>query len=117
MLLLVLRFVKLLAVSAAFAGTAGAFLGGDLRARRLAVFGLGVPGIGTAWVMGFLLASERGISLLSAWILLAMTLSFFSMQVLLWAVAKEGRTSATIAALAAAPLVSTVALMVFRPWG
>lgn len=114
-MLLALRLVKLLAVAATFAGAVGAFLPEDLVARRRAVFWLGAPGIGAAWAFGFFLAAEQGISMLQTWILSAMVLSFFSLQVLLWTVAKPGRRSAIAAALAIGPLCATVALMVYRP--
>lgn len=115
MLLLVLRFVKLLAVFASFAGAIGAFLPEDLVARRRAVFWLGAPGIGAAWAFGFFIAAEQGVSLMQGYLLAAMALSFFSLQVLLWTVAKENRRTGLAATLALAPLVATVALMVFRP--
>ena len=115
MLLLVLRLVKLLAVGAAFAGTVGAFLPEDLVARRRAVFWLGAPGIGAAWAFGFFIAAEQGVSLLQGYLIGAMVLSFFTLQVLLWTVAKEGRRTGIAAALALVPLCATVALMVFRP--
>jgi hypothetical protein len=53
--------------------------------------------------------------LLQGWVLAAMVLSFFSLQVLIWSVAKEGRRTTTAAALALLPLLTTVGLMVFRP--
>ena len=115
MLLLVLRLVKMLAVGATFAGAVGAFLPEDLIARRRAVFWLGAPGIGGAWAFGFFLAAEQGVSLLQGYLIAAMVLSFFTLQVLLWTVAKEGRRSGLAASLALVPLVATVALMVFRP--
>jgi hypothetical protein len=113
--LLALRFVKLLCVFAAFAGAVGAFLPEDLVARRRAAFWLGIPGIACAWAFGFFLAAEQAVPLLQGWVLGAMVLSFFSLQVLLWSVAKDGRRSPTAATFALVPLLATVALMVFRP--
>lgn len=114
-MLLTLRFVKLLCVFAAFAGTVGAFLPEDLVARRRAAFWLGVPGIALAWAFGFFLAGEQSVPMLQGWVLGSMALSFFTLQVLLWSVAKPGRRSPTAATLALFPLLGTVALMVFRP--
>jgi hypothetical protein len=113
--LLALRFVKLLCVFAAFAGAVGAFLPEELLARRRAAFWLGIPGIACAWAFGFFLAAEQAVPLLQGWVLAAMVLSFFSLQVLIWSVAKEGRRTTTAAALALLPLLTTVGLMVFRP--
>ena len=67
------------------------------------------------WACGFGLALAEDLSLLAAWALGAMALSLFSLQVVLYAVGKDGRRTPTVAVLAVAPLVATVALMVWRP--
>jgi hypothetical protein len=110
-----LRFAKVLAVATLFTGTVGAFLARDLRDRRLFAYGLAGPGFGMAWAFGFGLAAAMEISLLSSWILGALVLSFFSLQVVLFAVGKEGRRSPIVASLAIAPLVATVGLMIWKP--
>jgi hypothetical protein len=114
-LLLLLRFAKVLAVAALFAGTTGAFLARDLRDRRVFAFVLAGPGFGLAWACGFGLAASMELPLLSTWALGAMVLSLFSLQVVLYGVGKEGRRGPIAAALALVPLVGTVALMVWRP--
>lgn len=114
-MLLLLKFLKVLAVAALFSGTAGAFVARDLADRRRFAYWLAGPGFGVAWACGFGLAAYEEIWLLSAWILGTMALSLFSLQVVLYAVGKEGRRSAGAAALAILPLVGAVALMVWRP--
>ena len=110
-----LRFVKVLAVAMLFTGSVGAVLARDLADRRRFAFTLAGPGLGLAWAVGFGLASVTQVSLLSWWILGAFALSLFSLQVVLYAVGKEGRRTVTVAALVVLPLVATVALMVWRP--
>ena len=112
---LLLHFVNILAVAVLFAGTVGAFLARDLRDRQLFAYALAGPGFGATWACGFGLAVALEVPLLSAWILGAMVLSFFSLQVVLFAVGKEGRRTAVVASLAIAPLIGAVALMVWKP--
>jgi hypothetical protein len=114
-LLNLLRFLKVLAVAALFTGTVGAFVPRDLRDRRFFAYALAGPGFGVAWGCGFGLAAAMEISLLSTWILAALVLSFFSLQVVLYAVGKDGRRTPLVAGLALAPLVATVALMIWKP--
>jgi hypothetical protein len=113
--LLALRFVKLLAVAGLFCGTVGALLPRDLRDRRIFAYALAGPGFGLAWACGFGLAAYEEVPLLSTWILGSLALSFLSLQVVLYAVGKDGRRGAWTASLALAPLVATVALMVWKP--
>jgi hypothetical protein len=110
-----LRVAKVLAVATFFAGTIGTVLARDLRDRRLFAYALAGPGFGLTWVCGFGLAAAMEVSIASLWIVLAMVLSLFSLQVVLYAAGKEGRRTPVVAALALAPLVATVALMVYRP--
>jgi hypothetical protein len=110
-----LRFLKVLSVAAVFAGTIGAFLPTSLRDRRVFGYGLAGPGFGAAWVCGFGLASVTRTSLLEWWVLSSFALSLFSLQVVLFAVGKDGRRRPGVAVLALLPLVATVALMVWRP--
>lgn len=112
---LLLHFAKILAVAVLLAGTVGAFLARDLRDRRLFAYALAGPGFGVTWACGFGLAAVLDVSLLSTWILGAMVLSFVSLQVVLFAVGKEGRRSPLVASLAIAPLIGAVALMVWKP--
>lgn len=114
-LLLALRFVKLLSVATLFAGTVGAFLPRDLEDRRRFAYGLAGPGFGLTWACGFGLASLESVPLLSTWVLGAVALSMLSLHFVLYAAGKDGRRTRLTAALAIAPLVATVALMVWRP--
>jgi hypothetical protein len=113
--LLLLKFVKVLAVAALFAGTVGALLPRDLSDRRRAAYALAGPGFGVTWACGFGLAAYEEVPILSSWILGAMALSLLSLQVVLYAVGKDGRRTPVTAALALLPLAATVALMVWRP--
>jgi hypothetical protein len=110
-----LRVVKLLSVAALFSGTVGAVLPRDLHDRRLFAYALAGPGFGLAWAAGFGLAAAEELPLLSTWVVSAMILSLFSLQVVLFAVGKEGRRTPSVAAMAVAPLVATVVVMVYRP--
>jgi hypothetical protein len=114
-MLLLLKFLKAISVAALFSGTAGAFIARDLADRRRFAYLLAGPGFGGAWACGFGLAAQEEFSLLSGWILGAMALSFFSLQVVLYSVGKEDRRSGLAAALALVPLIAVVALMVWRP--
>ena len=115
MLLLLLRFAKLLSVVTLFTGTVGALLPRDLGDRRRFAYALAGPGFGATWACGFGLEAYEDQPLLSIWILGGMALSMFSLQVVLFAVGKEGRRGPGTAALALLPLVATLALMVWRP--
>ncbi len=110
-----LRFLKVLSVAACFAGTIGTFLPRELRDRRVFAYAIAGPGFGAAWACGFGLAGVTSASLLQWWVLASIGLSLFSLQVVLFAVGKDGRRKPAVAALALAPLVVTVALMVWRP--
>jgi hypothetical protein len=110
-----LRVVKVLAVAALFAGSIGAVLARDLADRRRFAYWLAGPGFGLAWATGFGLVAVTAVSLLSWWILGALVLSFFSLQVVLFAVGREGRRGPVTASLILLPLVATVVLMVYRP--
>jgi hypothetical protein len=113
--LLLLRFIKVLAVAALFSGTVGALVARDLADRRRFAYAVAGPGFGLTWACGFGLAAYEEIPILSTWILGALALSLLSLQVVLYAVGKEGRRTPLTAAMALLPLVATVALMVWRP--
>jgi hypothetical protein len=110
-----LRVVKLLAVAALFSGTIGAFVPRDLGERRLFAYAIAGPGFGVAWLAGFALGAIEDVPLLATWVFASMACSLLALQVVLYAVGKEGRRKATTAALALAPLAVTVGLMVYRP--
>lgn len=110
-----LEIAKLLAVVTYFTGTVGAFLPERLEDRQRAAYALAGPGFGLTWILGFVLVWARQISALSLWIMAAMALSILSINVVLFATAKDGRRSGTTASLAILPLVVCVILMVLRP--
>lgn len=114
-MLLVLKFLKVLSVAALFTGTIGALLPVALEDRRRFAYALAGPGFGVTWACGFGLAAYEEIQLVSSWILGAMALSAFSLQVVLYAVGKDGRRTVGTAVAALLPLVATVALMIWRP--
>lgn len=110
-----LRLIKQLAVAALVAGTVGAFLPRALEDRQRAAYVLAGPGFGLSWVCGFLMVFAQQRSLLSGWLLGAMVVSVFSLNVVLWGVGKEGRRGPIAAALGIGSLAVTIALMVLRP--
>ncbi|MBX7194957.1 MAG: hypothetical protein K1X94_23085 [Sandaracinaceae bacterium] len=110
-----LEIAKLLGVATLFAGTLGAFVPEPLSDRQRAAYWLAGPAFGATWIVGFVLAWARSISTLSWWIVASMALSIVSINVVLFATAKDGRRSGTTALLAIAPLVLCVILMVLRP--
>jgi hypothetical protein len=114
-LILLLRFAKVLAVATLFTGTAGALVARDLRDRRRFAYALAGPGFAATWACGFGLAAATEVSIASTWIVGAIVLSLFSLQAVLYAAGKEGRRTPLVAILALAPLVATVALMVWKP--
>lgn len=110
-----LRLLKLVAVMALASGTVGAFLPAALEDRQRAVYFVAGPAWGVAMVLGFVLTWTRGVSLLSTWVLASLVLAIVQIQVLLFAVGKDGRRTIGSASLAIALLVGIVALMVYQP--
>ncbi|MGH7271694.1 MAG: hypothetical protein ACREJ3_14785 [Polyangiaceae bacterium] len=115
MLILLLRFIKFLAVAGLFAGSIGAFVPRDLRDRRIFAYAIAGPSLGVTWACGFGLVAQEDVPLMQVWILGAFALSIFSLQAVLFAVGKEGRRGPGVAIAILAPLVATVALMVWKP--
>ena len=113
--LLFLRFAKLLAVGALFAGTLGAFLPASLEDRQRAAYAVAGPAFGATWVLGFVTAFASGVSLLAPWIVGAVALSMLSIHLVLWTAGKEGRRSPRAGAVALLALAGCVALMVWKP--
>jgi hypothetical protein len=109
------RFTKALSVALLFAGSIGALLPREFTERRRFATWFAGPGFVGSWASGFLLAYVTSTSLFSIWILAAMALSLFSLQVVMYAVGKDGRRSLMTALLTLLPLVATLALMVWRP--
>lgn len=114
-MILLLRFLKLLAVAGLFTGSVGAVLARDLRDRRVFAYAVAGPSFGAAWGCGFGLVAQEDVALLQPWILGGIALSFFSLQAVLFAVGKDGRRGVGTAIAILAPLVATVALMVWQP--
>jgi hypothetical protein len=110
-----LRFLKLLAVAGLFTGSIGAFVPRDIEDRRRFAYAIAGPCFGLAWLCGFGLAAREEQPLLQTWIVGSLALSFFSLQAVLFAVGKEGRRGPGVATAILAPLVGTVALMVWKP--
>ena len=114
-LVVLLRLLKLLAVMALAAGTVGAFLPEPLSDRQRAVYFVAGPAWGLAMALGFVLTWSRGLSLLSTWVLSSLVLAIVQIQVLLFAVGKDGRRTLATGAIAVGLLVLIVALMVYQP--
>jgi hypothetical protein len=110
-----LRFLKILAVASLFAGSIGAVLARELEDRRRFAYALAGPGFGACLALGFILSWSMSLPVVTTWVLSAIALSFFSIQVVLFAVGKEGRRTWLTAALILLPLVGTVALMIWKP--
>ncbi|UJR81064.1 hypothetical protein [Sandaracinus amylolyticus] len=114
-LLLVLRFVKLIAVAALAAGTIGAFVPTPLEDRQRFAYLIAGPGFGGVWIAGWAMAFGGGVSLVAPWIVGAATASLVSINVVLWAVGKEGRRSPRAGAIACGLLAVCLAFMIWKP--
>lgn len=114
-LVVALRFAKLLAVMLFAGGTAGAFLSRDLGDRRRAAFLVAAPGFVATWILGFAMRSAMRTTLATAWIAGAAITSTIAVNLVLWAVAREGRRGWLVASASALMLIATMALMIFRP--
>lgn len=115
-LLLLLRFIKSLAVALLFTGSLGALIVRDLEERRKLAYRVAGPAFGATWVAGFGLVGLRRVSLLSGWILCSMLLSVVSINGVLYVAGKAERRGPLAVALIVLPLVAIVALMVFQPF-
>lgn len=112
-----LKILKMLGVAALFAGSIGAVFPRALDDRRRFAYLIAGPGFGVTWLAGFGLAFMQGLSLVSWWVLAAIALSLFAIQVVLYSVGVEGRRNGLVAALILVPLAGCVAVMVFRAHG
>lgn len=113
--LLLLRFLKLCAVFALGAGTAGAFVPRALEDRRRFAYLIAAPGLFGTWGAGLATALGTGVSPLAAWIVGAVIASTIAGNVVLWAVARDGRRSWGAASISIVALLISVALMVWKP--
>ena len=94
-----LRFAKLLSVALLFAGSLGATMGDTLAARRRMALFVAAPSLLATWGLGIALASNLDETLLSTWVLASIALSLVAINVVLFAVAKEGRNQPILAAI------------------
>ena len=114
-MLAILKLAKVLAVALAVGGSVAVFLIPDPASRRMIALRLVAPGVCVAWLVGFLLVNETGVSFLSTWILIGMASSFCALQVVLFYAARPGRPRRASALAALTLWFVTVALMVLRP--
>jgi hypothetical protein len=110
-----LRFFKVLGVALLFTGSIGALLPRDLRDRRRFAYALAGPGFILSWACGFLLVRQLEISFLTGWVLEGVGLSLVSLQGVLYTVGREGRRTWGSAVVVLAPLLATLAVMIFKP--
>jgi hypothetical protein len=111
--ILLLKFVSVLTYSAAMGA---AFFASAPEARKRAVHGVASPSLLVIWLAGYLLTIQLGISLMELWIIGGLLLSLISLGALIYSVSI--RRSRLVFCAAVLPLVSVLALMVFRPtWG
>ncbi|MEM9192768.1 MAG: hypothetical protein AAGF12_26575 [Myxococcota bacterium] len=114
-LLIVLRFLKLLAVLAFAAGSVGSVMARDFEDRKRFAHWVAGPGWGLTWIMGFLLVYLQELSFLSLWILAAMAVSMVGINGVMYVAGKEHRRGPGPAMVVIGCLAVTVALMVWRP--
>ncbi|WP_394834861.1 hypothetical protein LVJ94_51025 [Pendulispora rubella] len=110
----VFLFLKFAGVLAYAGGLAGAFLASEMPARKRAVHAIASPGLVLTWVAGSIMASQLGVRMTELWILGGLLLSFFSLLGLIYSVSRDRRTPAAFSVVAL-PLLTVLALMVFRP--
>lgn len=112
---LLLRLAKLLVVSTFFAGLVGTFSAPELAQRRRWADRHAAPGFVLTSLFGAGLATVRGDSLVSRWIVGAVLLS----TVAIWSTLAQAHLmharSRALSALASLSFTGAMALMVFRP--
>lgn len=113
--LLVYRFLKFIAVAAFFAGIVGTFSATDRETRRRWADRHAAPGFVLTWILGTVLATTRGDSLVSSWIVGAVITS----SIAIWATLAQAHLvvdkSRALSMTGSLGFVATLALMVFRP--
>ncbi len=112
-----LRLAKWFGVGLLSAGTLGAFLPERLYERQLAAYLFATTGFVFTWTAGFGMARHTEVSMGAWWIAVSMLGSLAHLQVLVWAVEREGRRTVPVALLAAAALTLSMATMVLRGEG
>lgn len=110
-----LRLAKLLVVSTFFAGIVGTFSAPELAQRRRWADRHAAPGFVLTWALGVGLASVRGDSLVSRWIVGAVILSTLAIWATLAQAHLRRERSRPLSAVASLGFTGALALMVFRP--
>ena len=113
--LLVYRFLKFIAVAAFFAGIVGTFSATYRETRRRWADRHAAPGFVLTWILGTVLATTRGDSLVSRWIVGAVIAS----SIAIWATLAQAHLvsdkSRALSMAGSLGFVVALALMVFRP--
>lgn len=117
MTLLALRWLKWTALLLLGAGTLGGWLASEHDDRQRAVFWLATPGFVLTWVTGYGLARLMGISMGSPWISGSLVASLASLQLLVYAVERPGRSVRVLGGAAALLLVASLGLMTTQAGG
>jgi hypothetical protein len=104
--------LKHLAVAALAAGLLGAALLRDEEDRQRAVYALATPGFLGAWIAGYGLLRETGVSMGAPWISASLITSLGALAAAAWSVEAPRRAGAWVAV---ALFAATVAVMVLRP--
>lgn len=114
-LMLSLRYLKLCAAALFVAGVLGTISTDDPRSRKRAAYFMAGPGFGASWLLGFVLTPTTGASYLAAFVLGGMVSSMVALHVALYRAGRDGRGGRASALVGVAALVTTFALMTFRP--
>ncbi len=109
------RVVKWVGVLLFAAGVLGGVMARDVEDRRRAVYAAATPGFIVAWVAGWNLLREAGVSMGSAWVSAGLVLSLVTLQAVVWGVERAGRPRVLVTAVALGSLLANVALMTARP--
>jgi len=106
--------VKLVAAMGFGGGLVAAFVADDQARRQRAVHWIASPCLVSTWGLGFALLAVRRLPLTELWVVGALLLSVGAHLAAVSAVSRESRSKLD-AAVSLAPVVGTLALMVFKP--
>lgn len=109
------RVAKWIGVLLFAAGVLGGVTARDVEDRRRAVYAMATPGFVVAWVAGWNLLREAGVSMGSAWVSAGLLLSLVTLQVVVWGVERTSRPRRLVAVVALGSLLANVVLMTARP--
>ncbi len=113
---LYIRLLKLLAVAVYVTGALGVTIASEKKTQRRFAFALAGPGFGLTWLVGFFLIALRHERVMATWVMGSMAASLVTINVVIYlAAGSEDRRGALSIGLIAVTLLSTFALMVFRP--